>query len=89
MDLIEPEVYLWGQLSLTTSSVNYKVGSLATGGSLAEVKHPSENCSKRLFMTKSNFEKVAARRVVSWEFSVISKDSHTSKWLLTSFLLVC
>ena len=32
-------------------------------------------CSKRLFITKSSFEKVAASRIVSREFSAISEDS--------------
>ena len=38
-------------------------------------------------MTKTNFKKVAASRIVSWEFLVISEDSYTSNWLLTSFFL--
>ena len=40
-------------------------------------------------MTKANFKKVAASRIVSSEFSVISEDSYTSEWLLTTFFLVC
>ena len=46
-------------------------------------------------MTKNNFEKITAFRIVSWEFLLISEDSYILwqlflkvKRLLTSFLLV-
>ena len=37
-------------------------------------------------MAKNNLKKVAASRKVSWEFSVISEDNSTSKWVLRSFI---
>ena len=40
-------------------------------------------------MTKTSFKKVAASGIVSCEFSVISEDSYTSKWLLASFFVMC
>ena len=40
-------------------------------------------------MTKSNFKNVAASLIVSWEIWIIYEDSYSSKWLLTSFFLVC
>ena len=42
-------------------------------------------------MTKSDFEKVAELWIVSWEFSVIYLRTAIpqTKWLLTSFFLVC
>ena len=45
MDLVDPGVCLWGQLSLLLS-VSYSVvlsGDWATGSSFAEFKSPSEN----------------------------------------------
>ena len=33
----------------------------------------------------TNFKRLAASRIVSWEFLVISKDSYTLKLLLMSF----
>ena len=44
----------------------------------AEFKSHSGN------QAKTNFKKVAALRIVSWEFLAIFEDSYTSNWLLTS-----
>ena len=86
MDLLKP-----GRLSVATivfqplqalvTRWSYLRG-LTTGDSFVEFKIPSENLAnvqKRLSMTKSNFEKVAASRIVSLEFLgtalKISEDS--------------
>ena len=71
----------------TTSSVSYKPFCLKA----IQFKSHSENLEnkKGLSMTKTNFKKFAASRIVSWGFSVNLENSYTSKWLLTSIFLVC
>ena len=88
MDLLETGIYLRGQLFEPLQALVTRwsyLGSLTTGGLFAEFKSSFwrfGKCWKRLSMAKTIFEKVAASRLISWEFPVIF-ENYTSNWLLT------
>ena len=76
-----PGFYPYGKYLRTTSCVSYKVvlsGSLNYRGLICRIQKSFwkfGKYSKRLSMSKSNFEKADASRTVSREILVISEDS--------------